>query len=172
LRHIERARILAFVVDLSAGDAVRALQNLWNELGEYESLRNKELNEETEQRMVDWTGFGGSSSLRAPQPLDEDGEEMIIHPEPSRTLEPLKLPPISSKPWFVVATKADKENTQEEFANLRAYLQAVEVGEVQHPSGRANGWRSRLAALPVSALRGEGVCRIPEWTAALLDSQT
>jgi hypothetical protein len=172
LRHIERARILAFVVDLSAGDAVRTLQNLWNELGEYESLRNKELNEETEQRMVSWTGFGGSSSLRGPQPLDEDGEEMIIHPEPSRTLEPLKLPPISSKPWFVVATKADKENTQEEFANLRAYLQAVEVGEVQHPSGQANGWRSRLAALPVSALRGEGVCRIPEWTAALLDSQT
>ena len=96
---------------------------------------------------------------------------MIIHPEPSRTLEPLKLPPISSKPWFVVATKADKEGTQEEFANLRAYLQAVEVGDILHPSGRANGWKNRLAALPVCALRGEGVSRIREWTAALLDTQ-
>jgi GTPase len=171
LRHIERARILAFVIDLSAGDAVLALQNLWKEVGEYENLRNKELNEETEQRIVDWTGFGGSSLAHAPKPFDEDGEETIIHPEPSLTLEPLKLPPISSKPWFVVATKADKEGTQQEFANLRAYLQAVEVGDVQHPGGRENGWRRRLAALPVSALRGEGVSRIPEWSAALLDSQ-
>lgn len=171
LRHIERARILAFVVDLGAGDAVLALQNLWKEVGEYENLRNREINEETEQRIVDWTGFSGGSSSRAPNPFDEDGEGMIIHPEPSRTLEPLKLPPISSKPWFVVATKADKEGTQEEFANLRAYLQAVEVGDILHPSGRANGWRNRLAALPVCALRGEGVSRIPEWTAALLDAQ-
>ena len=171
LRHIERARILAFVVDLSAGDAVLALQNLWKEVGEYENIRNRELNEETEQRIVDWTGFSGGSSSRAPNPFDEDGEGMIIHPEPSRTLEPLKLPPISSKPWFVVATKADKEGTQEEFANLRAYLQAVEVGDILHPSGRANGWKNRLAALPVCALRGEGVSRIPEWTAALLDTQ-
>jgi GTP-binding protein len=171
LRHIERARILAFVVDLSAGDAVLALQNLWKEVGEYENIRNRELNEETEQRIVDWTGFGGGSSSRAPNPFDEDGEGMIFHPEPSRTLEPLKLPPISSKPWFVVATKADKEGTQEEFANLRAYLQAVEVGDILHPSGRANGWKNRLAALPVCALHGEGVSRIPEWTAALLDTQ-
>jgi GTP-binding protein len=171
LRHIERARILAFVVDLSAGDAVLALQNLWKEVGEYENLRNRELNEETEQRIVDWTGFSGGSSSRAPNPFDEDGEGMIIHPEPSRILEPLKLAPISSKPWFVVATKADKEGTQEEFANLRAYLQAVEVGDILHPSGRANGWKNRLAALPVCALRGEGVSRIPEWTAALLDTQ-
>lgn len=172
LRHIERARILAFVVDLSAGDAVHALQNLWKEVGEYENLRNRELNQETEHRMVDWTGFGGSTSSHVTKPFAEDGEEMMIHPEPSRTLEPLRLPPISSKPWFVVGSKADKEGTQQEFAKLRAYLQAVEVGDVQHPSGQANGWRSRLAALPVSALRGEGVRRIPEWTAALLDSQT
>ena len=171
LRHIERARILAFVIDLSAGDAVLALQNLWKEVGEYENLRNRELNEETEQRIVDWTGFSGESSSRAPNPFDKGGEGMIIYPEPSRTLEPLKLPPISSKPWFVVATKADKEGTQEEFATLRAYLQAVEVGDILHPSGRANGWRNRVAALPVCALRSEGVSRIPEWTAALLDAQ-
>ena len=171
LRHIERARILAFVIDLNAGDAILALQNLWKEVGEYENLRNRELNEETEQRMVDWTGFGGGSTSSAPSPMSEESEDIIIHPEPSRELEPLKLPPISSKPWFVVATKADKEGTRENFANLRTYLQSVEGGYVKHPSGRENGWKNRLAAIPVSAIRGEGVKRIPEWTAALLDSQ-
>jgi GTPase len=168
LRHIERARMLAFVVDLSAGDAVLALQNLWKEVGEYENLRNKELNEETEQRMVDWQSFG-SRSTTIPSHDNDDGG-MIIHPEPSRQLEPLKLPPISSKPWFVVATKADKEDTKQNFANLQAYIRSVEHGETPHPSGRKNAWRSRVAAIPVSAIRSEGVSRIPEWVAALLDS--
>src|SRR5436190_11672803 len=30
LRHVERARILAFVIDLSAGDAVQVLKGLWS----------------------------------------------------------------------------------------------------------------------------------------------
>ena len=95
---------------------------------------------------------------------------MIIHPEPTRELVPLTLPPISSKPWFVVATKADKDDTQQNFASLQAYVKGVESGEIKHPSGRKNGWKSRIAAIPVSAMRGEGVDRIPEWVAALLDS--
>ena len=171
LRHIERARILAFVVDLSAGDAVLALQNLWKEVGEYENLRNRELNEETEHRMVEWTIFGSRTSNPIPSPVNEDGGDMIIHPEPCRVLEPLKLPPISSKPWFVVATKADKEGTQQNFCNLRAYLKGVEEAAVKHPSGQENGWKSRLAVIPVSAINREGVSRVPEWTAALLDSR-
>ena len=165
LRHIERARMLAFVVDLSAGDAVLALQSLWKEVGEYEKLRNRELNEETEQRMVQWRSFGSATAEQ-----DEEGGRMIIHPEPARELEPLKLPPRSSRPWFVVATKADKDGTQQNFANLHAYIKGVESGEIQHPSGKQNGWRSRIAAIPVSAIRGEGVERIPVWVAALLDS--
>ena len=171
LRHIERARILAFVIDLSAGDAVLALQNLWKEVGEYEKLRHEELNAETESRMVEWTSFGQASTTTTPNVLGENGEDMIIHPEPSRTLEPLKLPPISSKPWFVVATKADKEGTQRNFLHLRSYAQSIEDGSVRHPSGRENGWRARIAAIPISAIRREGVGKIPEWTAALLDSQ-
>src|SRR5205085_1035074 len=91
LRHVERARILAFVVDLSAGRAVRTLQSLWKEVGEYERLRNNELNEETAPRMVDWAGFGGSGSLRVPRPTHD------IHPKPSRTLKVCARPPVSSK---------------------------------------------------------------------------
>lgn len=170
LRHIERARILAFVVDLGAGDAVLALQNLWKEVGEYENLRNRELNEDTEQRMVEWRSFGSRTPALLSSEDDEEGEGMIIHPEPARELESLKLPPISSKPWFVVATKADKEDTRQNFADLQAYIRGVEEGEIAHPSSRKNGWRSRIAAIPVSAMRGEGVSRIPAWVAALLDS--
>ena len=179
LRHIERARILAFVVDLGPGDAVLALQNLWKEVGEYENLRNRELNEETQHRLVDWSAFGsgtGSSAYPTKPSLglaDDDGGagDLIIHPESTRELEPLKLPPLSSKPWFVVGTKADQENTQQNFADLCAYLQAVELGQVSHPSGRQNAWKRRLAALPVSAVRAEGVDRIVEWMAALLDTE-
>lgn len=167
LRHIERARILAFVVDLSAGDAVLALQNLWKEVGEYEGLRNEELNVDTEERIVEWQAFG---SKQSPWNNDEKEDGMVIYPEPSRNLEPLKVVPISSKPWFVVATKADKDDTQENFVNLQKYVKGVESGQIGHPSGRKNGWRSRIAALPVSAIQEEGVSRIPEWVVALLDS--
>ena len=173
LRHVERARMLAFVIDLSAGDAILALQNLWKEVGEYEKLRNKELNEETVKSVgpIGWKGFGVQAAQAAE--ADEDNEEhLIIHPEPGRALEPLKLPPISSKPWFVVATKADKPETQETFIALRAYLQGVQEGNVAHPSGKGNGWRASIAAIPVSAIKRQGVDKITQWVVTLLDSHT
>ena len=170
LRHVERARILAFVVDLSAGNAVGALQNLWKEAVEYENLRNFEINQESESRNVDWSPlgtYGDSPSGRAI--FDEDGQQMQVFPSPSK-LEPIKLPPISAKPWFVVATKADKEDTREEYLKLRHYLEAVERGEVAHPSRKPNAWKAKIAAIPVSAIRGEGTSKIAEWIAGLLDS--
>ncbi|EXJ82928.1 hypothetical protein A1O3_06745 [Capronia epimyces CBS 606.96] len=180
LRHVERARILAFVVDLSAGDAVLALKNLWKEVGEYENIRNKELNEETETRDMEWTPFGALSSSsggsqRSTQPLyDDSGEEIAIFPPPSpdTPLEPLKLPPISAKPWFVIATKADKDAavTQAEFKKLAEYMRQVETGEVAHPSGNRNGWRHRMVAIPVSAIHGQGIDKVIRFTAGVLDS--
>ena len=170
LRHIERARMLAFVIDLSAGDAVLALENLWKEVGEYEKLRNQELNAETEQRTVEWQSLSSRLTTSIPPENDGAGGGMIIHPEPSRELLPLTLPPISSKPWFVVGTKADKDDTRQNYANLQAYVKGVESGDLKHPSGRNNGWKKGIAAIPVSAMRGEGVSRIPEWVAALLKS--
>lgn len=167
LRHVERARVLAFVVDLSKGDAVLALQNLWKEVGEYETFRNEEISVQTEERLVDWTGFDSPTSrFKSEHGLDIT----VVHPSPSRVVEPLRFPPISSKPWFVVATKADLAQTQENFSNLQMYLQALQDKTLAHPSGRENGWSNKLGAIPVSAIRGQGVERIPEWIVGLLDT--
>jgi len=189
LRHIERARILAFVIDLSAGDAVTALKNLWKEVGEYENLRNTELNEQTETRAVSWSPFdtsrdtAGSSSSTRGKVFTEDGEAISVFPPPSpssrgiaggahRVLEPLRFPPISSKPWLVIATKADKDAavTQSEFLALRDYVASVEKGTVPHPSGKENAWRQACATIPVSAINGQGVDKVMRFTAGLLDS--
>ena len=171
LRHVERAQVLAFVVDLGAGDAVESLQNLWNELGEFETLKGKETNTQTESRIVDWKAFGASRSSASvrDEAIATGDENFIIEPSGSKSLPALPLAPISTKPWFVVATKADIEGTQENFAKLQAYLGALENAAVPHPSKKKNAWRGRLAAIPVSAINGEGVERIPEWTVGLLD---
>ena len=171
LRHIERAQVLAFVVDLGAGDAIKALDSLWRELGAFEALQSMEINAQTESRMVDWKAFGSSVSSASPDEAavasDESG--FVIRPSRSQLLSPLPTRPISTKPWFVVATKADLENTQENFVHLQHYLEAVASGAVPHPSGRRNAWRAKLTAIPVSAIRDEGVDRIPEWTVDLLE---
>jgi len=170
LRHVERAQVLAFVVDLSAGHAVDALNKLWKELGEFEILRGMETNEQTESRIVDWKPLGNSTSSASARDgvVVRNDQNIMIEPSGSKPLPALPMAPISSKPWFVVATKADLEGTQENFANLQAYLDALANDTVEHPSRRKNAWKGRLAAIPVSAIRGEGVERIPEWTVGLL----
>lgn len=170
LRHVERARILAFVVDLSDDNPIETLQKLWKEVSEYENLRNAEINEQTQAAAVEWTGFGQSNVSTTPGVVDGDGQGMLMFPEPSRQLEPLKLPPISAKPWYVIATKADKEGTQEAYRDLQTYIASVEAGSVPHPAGGSNAWKIRVATIPVSALNGEGTDRIAQWTAGLLDS--
>lgn len=172
LRHVERAQVLAFVVDLSAGDAILSLNNLWRELGEFETLKGVELNSQSETRIVDWKSMGASISTSSPddRSLARETESIIIEPSGLRSLPELPMPPISSKPWFVVATKADFDDTRDNFARLQAYLDSLEKGTVDHPSRRKNFWKGRLAAIPVSAIRGEGVERIPEWTVGLLDN--
>lgn len=176
LRHVERAQVLAFVIDLSNGDSIENLKTLWNELGEFEKLKGAELNAQTESRMVNWKpSFGPSSSSSSSvsghnHAIPNSSETIVIEPTPSQNLPALPMAPISSKPWFVVATKADLEGTRENYANLQAYLTALTKGTVAHPSGSKNAWRGELAAIPVSAIKGEGVERIPEWTVGLLDT--
>ena len=171
LRHVERAQVLAFVVDLSSGDAVEALNKLWRELGEFENLKGLETNMQTESRLVQWKAFGRSASSASASDgiMARNDENLIIEPSRSTSLPALPMAPISSKPWFVVATKADIEGTQANFAKLQAYLAALASGTVEHPSKRKNAWKGRLAAIPVCAIKGEGVERIPEWTIGLLD---
>ena len=166
LRHIERAAVLAFVIDLSAGDAVQALQLLWREVSEYETLRGKELNAETERRMVTYMPAGSSS------PPPSDTSDLIDSPQLDPSPKPLPFittTPISSKPWFVVATKADLPDTQANFESLLQYLDGVTKGALPHPSHRQHAWKRNVQAVPISAIKGEGVQVIPQLVMDLLD---
>ena len=171
LRHIERARVLAFVIDLSAGSPVDALKALWRELKEYEKIKDYEMNtrSETRKNLVEWKPFGSHESAARPEDGAVEGlEQGNMMGAPSAPLPMLEMPPISTKPWFVVATKADLPDTQGRFEELKLYLTMVSGRLVAHPSGRKNGWRGSLEAIPISAIRGEGVDRIPDWTISLL----
>lgn len=171
LRHVERAQVLAFVIDLSSEDIVQALKNLWQELREFEIAKDTETNLNSAGKIVDWKAFG-SSVLSEPSQKDAiamDHGGVIIRSSSPQTLPPLCMAPISTKPWFVVATKADLDGTQNNFAYLQAYLNAVAENTVDHPSGKKTSWKGPLTAVPVSAIRGEGVERIPEWVVGLLN---
>jgi len=165
LRHIERAAVLAFVVDLSAGNAVEAVKLLWREVSEYETMRGKELNAETERRTVTYQ----PASTRASQ---DDTSEFVDSPTLNPSPEPLPFltsTPISSKPWFVVATKADLPDTEANYQALQQYLAAVKASAQPHPSNRKHAWRRNPQAVPVSAIKAEGVEVIPQLVMDLLD---
>ena len=78
---------------------------------------------------------------------------------------------IVSKPWFVVATKADLPDTRENFEKLRKYVADVQAGEEEHPTGVEGAWKERCAVVPISAMRGENVQGIVHWTVGLLDEE-
>ena len=166
LRHVERAKVLAFVIDINHEDPIGILKGLWRELDEFEKLKELELNGGSEQRIVSWRAFGSAVS---PEFADTEGliglnEPGTLYRSGQKPLPALEGTPISSKPWFVIANKADLENTRDKFAKLQEYL-------VNIPSdlpGRKNRWKGRPAVIPVSAIRGEGVERITEQTALLL----
>ncbi|GKZ32855.1 GTPase of the mitochondrial inner membrane that associates with the large ribosomal subunit [Aspergillus brasiliensis] len=167
LRHIERAGILAFVVDLSAGDPVQGLKNLWHELEEYERVRDAEEAMKVEGDDLTWTPpTHGLPELQSESAIAEINE---VASKSRDELPALNLPPIHTKPWFVVATKGDLPETQERFKALRDYLAAVKKGEEQHPGGHPNGWTDKVCAVPVSAIRGEGVAGIPKLVVELLN---
>lgn len=170
LRHVERAAVLAFVIDLSAGDAVAALKALWKEVGEYAALKSREFNAETEQHFKSEDATDWSPAV-LPMEMEDDGAEVQEFPDPSklRDLPELSLPPITTKPWFVVATKGDRPQTQENFLALQQYLDKVKCSDVPHPSGDPNAWRDRATAVPVSAIRAEGVRKVSDVVLGLLD---
>ncbi|KAL4880246.1 hypothetical protein BJY04DRAFT_228712 [Aspergillus karnatakaensis] len=168
LRHIERAGILAFVVDLNAGDPVEELQELWNELGKYEELREMDAPPTCEEE-DDLTWNPPSHGL--PELQDKFEHSMT---QPKNKLPELALPAIHTKPWFVVATKCDLPETRERFKQLQAYLHGVEQGTHGHPGGYTDGWKEKIYAVPVSAMRGEnlGIMVLPKVLATTLSTIT
>ncbi|EEP82297.1 conserved hypothetical protein [Uncinocarpus reesii 1704] len=169
LRHIERAGILAFVVDLSAGDAVQALKGLWRELDEYQVLREQQLNMETEIRSPNPAFNSSCDEPRVIDAYSDDLDSDFAAPIQRTNLPELEVQPVYTKPWFVIGTKADLPETQENFASLRAYLADVERGLVEHPARRQNAWRERIYSIPTSAINAAGVNSIPQTVVQLLD---
>lgn len=172
LRHIERARTLAFVIDLSAENPVEGLKVLWNELGQYQRLRDSELSSIDDDQGA-WDPLSNGHAL--PELKDSNSNNLHSQPtspeETKKSLPPLALPPAYTKPWFVVATKADMPETQSKFRELQEYLSCIEKGMVEHPGGFENGWKKSIRAVPVSAIRSEGVSRIPQTVMDFLDDE-
>lgn len=174
LRHIERAGILAFVIDLSAGDAVQALKGLWRELDQYQLLRDREVNMDTESRISSVSP--GAEDSDEPKVIEWTGEHnpstfSLDSPDESPPPKHMDFHPVYSKPWFVVGTKADMEGTKENFQKLRNYLADVEKGVLDHPSSRKNAWRNRLFSIPTSAINAEGVNILPQRVVQLMDGR-
>lgn len=164
LKHVERAGVLAFVIDLSAGNAVKALKALWNEVGLYAQMREEEeLDREQESRIEDDTKDATEESF------SEWNQNWPIYSDYPSAPGNQKGLHIAAKPWFVVATKGDLPGTQGNFKELREYLTRVTNGEEPHPSGVEGAWIKDCAAIPVSAIKGQGVDRIVHWTVGLLD---
>ncbi|KAI5868575.1 GTP-binding protein Obg/CgtA [Durotheca rogersii] len=180
LRHVERAGVLAFVVDLSAGDAPAALRALWTEVGLYARMRDSE---ERDRRAAaaraERLGRGDPAAAR---PRGGLGSMAVAEPEPEPPRSAWDRPDeesepesgglhIAAKPWFAVATKADLPGTQDNYARLKEYLDAVTDRREPHPSGVAGAWTEDCAAIPVSAIHGHGVDRIVRWIVELLDGR-
>ncbi|KFX97949.1 hypothetical protein V497_00824 [Pseudogymnoascus sp. VKM F-4516 (FW-969)] len=161
LRHVERARVLAFVIDLAAGDAVAALKSLWREVGMYERMKiEEEAAKEKKAEIVKW------SPLKASDDDENDVRGSSYHDKVPRSVD---AGGIASKPWFVVASKADLEGSQENYAGLKAYLEKVTNGEEEHPSGQKDGYVKDLVALPISAINGHGVDGITKLVVGMLN---
>lgn len=156
LRHVERARVLAFVIDLSAGDAVAALKSLWKEVGEYERMKIQE-EEDKKSTIVEWSPIAKSISLMGPTGTA------------SGATDATSSLGISSKPWFVVATKADLPSTRENFDSLKQYLNEVSAGNMPHPSGQKDGWSEDIEGIPISAINGHGTDQLIQRIVKLLD---
>ena len=169
LRHVERARVLAFVIDLSAGNAVTALKALWKEVSEYERMKIQEDKDYVEP-VVEWTPYGSVQDAEEHRPT----EMIVLNPTKGLPMSPQTIS-IKSKPWFVAATKADLEGTRDNFVELREYMDRLEKGEEDHPSGSIEEasriWNGELRAIPISAINGHGIERITEWLVGLLDTR-
>ncbi|KAI5803322.1 P-loop containing nucleoside triphosphate hydrolase protein [Peziza echinospora] len=70
---------------------------------------------------------------------------------------------ISLKPWFIIANKADLKGTEKRFLDLRNYVKQLEESQARTTPG------SKIAVVPVSAMKGEGVTGAVDVMKALLN---
>lgn len=157
LRHVERAGVLAFVIDLGAGDAVAALKALWKEVGLYARLREEEEQQRERDARIEW--LDPSTPYTAADTGGAAEQSPAIQPELA----------IAGKPWFVVGTKGDLPGAEENFARLRDYLSRISSGDEAHPSEIEGAWTEDVAAIPISAIHGHGVDHVVHWTVGLLE---
>jgi len=176
LRHVERARVLAFVLDLNRHDPVADLESLWAEViayeegvdnlegtgmmaemgGDYVSEENRQhihpelrdkLAPEEKEELVAFTGIVPGWNTVAAQEQGPAGEAVR------------KREKMSTKLWFVIANKADLEGTEEKYWALKEHLSA---------KAAARGDGKEIGLIPMSALRQEGVDRAVEWMKGML----
>lgn len=214
LRHVERAKVLGFVLDLSRDDPVADLEGLWREVRAYEQgedggdggivkgmmsemagntnvddvapmeelgcneggvevLEDGEgekepekavvagdegnIEEENSEELVRFLGVAAFVPRReAPQlpkrPVTRRFELESPHPRQEQ-------PRMSSKPWFVIANKADLPGTEEKYWALKQHLE----GEAKKRSDL-----KEIGLLPISALRGQGVDKVVDWMKGML----
>lgn len=164
LRHVERAGVLAFVVDLGNGNAVDALKSLWTEVGLYAQMREEEEEDRERDARIEYDLNAGTD-----RPTQSWGQDWPVQSEYPSAPENQGGLHIAAKPWYVIATKGDLPGAKENFKELREYLTKVTNGDEPHPSGIENAWIKDCAAIPVCAMRREGVDRIVHWTVGLLD---
>lgn len=186
LRHVERARVLAFVLDLNRPDPVSDLEALWREViayeegadnlegegmmaemgGEYQGGEPQELNPELQEKLsrqgeekskrtqeyaekeklVTYTGIAHFTQPRAEE--EEAAGETVRQREK-----------MSTKPWFVIANKADMAGTEDKFWALKKHLEAMSA---QQENGK------QIGLIPISALRTEGVDKALDWMKGML----
>jgi GTP-binding protein len=248
LRHIERARVMAFVIDLSRPDPVADLEALWKEVIAYENgednlegegmmaemgsgsaeelewdaelseelaeqrrleLEEEELEKELEREIAEQeakeSGIEGledpgrefvEKSEGRPEEMEEfvqveeaEDFEKFVQVEEAKVVKPkvkeeelvtftgvaqfnkpeedltvageltIKREKMSTKPWFVIANKADLEGTEDKYWALKKHL---EEKSAERPDGK------EIGLIPISALREEGVDRAVDWMKGML----
>ncbi|KAF8543761.1 hypothetical protein BDD12DRAFT_818800 [Trichophaea hybrida] len=176
LRHVERARVLAFVLDLSRSDPVADLEALWAEVIAYEQgednlkgegmmaeMGGDYLSEESREQL--------SPELKYKLSREEAGEEDLVtytgvagllrgteEPEIPAGEATRKREKMSTKPWFVIGNKADLEGTEDNYWALKEHL--------KKKYEQRNG--IEIGLIPISALREEGVDRVVDYMKGML----
>ncbi|KAI9893953.1 MAG: GTPase of the mitochondrial inner membrane that associates with the large ribosomal subunit [Vezdaea aestivalis] len=164
LRHVERARALVFVVDLVDPELhpVETLKALWKEIRLYAGLR------EESEKAVTVKEFVPLHLQEEPSAAEGVKTDWGAMPEVVRAGEG-----ILAKPWFVVATKADVEGSQDRYQDLLQWLKRIQEKREKRPQGEgAEVWKGPIRAFPVSAIRSEGMQGVIQWMRELVDAQT